>query len=152
MIKLSCSAELFIGLYSLWILYQPPVLPLFVTSGIPVAPEVAKLDRRTMNFSACKALDWSGTGVSDSICLEMDKELLILGKDYELIFFQSILSETRLINRDLFANVFVRFMVVFKPLKPDTARQCSLTMNKLCIKSAIVAWLTLYNLFVWRAE
>lgn len=101
-----------------------------------------------MNFSACKALDWSRTGVSDSICLEMEKELLILGKDYELIFFQSILSETRLINRDLFANVFVRFLVVFKPLKPDTARQCSLTMNKLFIKSAIVAWLTLYDLFV----
>lgn len=49
-----------------------------------------------MDFSVCKTLDWSGTGASDSFCLEMYKELLILDKDYKEIFFQSILSETRL--------------------------------------------------------
>lgn len=42
-----------------------------------------------MDSSAYKSLDWLGTGVLNSICLEMDKERLILDKkDYELIFFQ----------------------------------------------------------------
>lgn len=41
-----------------------------------------------MDSSASKSLDWLGTGVLNSICLEMDKERLILDKDYELIFFQ----------------------------------------------------------------
>lgn len=64
---------------------------------LPVAPEVAKWDWRTsrlemllfaMDSTAYKSLDWLGTGVLNSICLEMDKERLILDKDYELIFFQ----------------------------------------------------------------
>ena len=36
-----------------------------------------------MDCSIYKTPDWSGTGVSNSICLEMDKEQLILDKDYK---------------------------------------------------------------------
>ena len=68
----------------------------------------------------------------------MDKELLILDKDNEVIFFQSILSETRLTEN---------YLVVFKPLKPDTVRR-SLTLHKLFSKGTVVAWLALSDLFV----
>ena len=66
-----------------------------------------------MDSSAYKALDWSETGILNSICLEMDKERLILDKDYELIFFQRILSETRLTKFRLHMFLVV-YLVVLK--------------------------------------
>lgn len=86
-----------------------------------------------MDSSAYKSLDWLGTGVLNSICLEMDKERLILDKDYELIFFQKNLSETRL-TKFCLNKFLVVYLVLFKP--PSQAR-CSLTINRLTIKSTV---------------
>lgn len=85
-----------------------------------------------MDSSAYKSLDWLGTGVLDSICLEMDKERLIRDKDYELIFLQKDPVWNSL-NKISFECVFGSLFGIVQTTKPGMRARCSLTINRLTL-------------------